>query len=171
MLLPAPLILPKQQQPSPNGAMAKGVGESLHIPGWRSGGLGDTPPTNLGQQEAMTQPNPKSYTWWEVAMPPSSSPPLGHRPQLQEWEPPTLAPAQVNPRPHHGAAGVSPPPRSSVTDGTLHTRQDRGKVGSSSGGGEGAGTETGGLLARQHRACALPKSGQAVCPCSSGAGH
>lgn len=60
MLLPAPLILPKQRQPSPKGATAKGVGESLHIPGWKSGGLGDTPPTNLCQQEAMTHPNPKS---------------------------------------------------------------------------------------------------------------
>ena len=60
MLLPAPFILPKQWQPSPKGAMAKGVGESLHIPGWRSRGLGDTPPINLCQQEAMTHPNLKS---------------------------------------------------------------------------------------------------------------
>ena len=60
MLLPAPFILPKQRQPSPKGAMAEGVGESLHIPGWRSWGAWGYSPTNLCQQEAMTHPNPKS---------------------------------------------------------------------------------------------------------------
>lgn len=55
--------------------MATGVGESLHIPGWRSGGLGATvPPTNLCQQEAMTPPTSNPASWWEVAMPPSNSP-------------------------------------------------------------------------------------------------
>ena len=50
MLLPAPLILPKQWQPSPKGAMATGVGESLHIPGWRSGELGDSPPQTFASK-------------------------------------------------------------------------------------------------------------------------
>lgn len=41
---------------------SKGVGESLHIPGWRSeeGGEMTPPPTDLCQQEAMTHLNPKS---------------------------------------------------------------------------------------------------------------
>lgn len=101
-------------------------------------------------------PNPAS--WWEVAMPPSSSPHLrgsqpdrtGHRPPAPIMVAPNTGPCPGhNPSPHHRSflfLGWS-----SVTEGALHTRQDRGKVGSSSCGGEGIGTETGGLLARQRR--------------------
>lgn len=62
MLLPAPFILPKQRQPSPKGAKAKGVGSHFTFQAGGVGGLGDTPspPANLCQQEAMTQLNPKS---------------------------------------------------------------------------------------------------------------
>lgn len=162
MLLPAPFLLPTQWQPSPEGAMATGLGESPHIPGWRRGGLRETvPPTNLCQQEAMTSPTPHPASWWEVAMPPSNSPRLrGAQPDRASRR----APAPVmsapgngpcpdrNPSPHHRAAEVSPPPWSSASDGALHTRQDRGKAGSSSGGRKGAGTQTGGLLRQQHGA-------------------
>lgn len=56
--LPAPFILPKQRQPSPKGAMAKGVGSHFTF---QAGGVEGLPPdTNLCQQEAMTHLNPKS---------------------------------------------------------------------------------------------------------------
>lgn len=91
-------------------------------------------------------------------MPPSSSPHLrgsqpdrtGHRPPAPIMVAPNTGPCPGhNPSPHHRSflfLGWS-----SVTEGALHTRQDRGKVGSSSCGGEGIGTKTGGLLARQRR--------------------
>lgn len=60
MLLPAPFILPKQWQPSPKGAMAKGVGSHFTFQAGGVGGLGVLPPPNLCQQEAMTHLNPKS---------------------------------------------------------------------------------------------------------------
>lgn len=60
MLLPAPIILPKQRQPSHKGAMAKGVGSHFTFQAGGVGGLGILTPTNLCQQEAMTHLNPKS---------------------------------------------------------------------------------------------------------------
>lgn len=166
MLLPAPFLLPTQGQPSPEGAMAIGVGGSLHIPGWRSGGIGDTvPPTNLCQQEAMTSPTPDPAAWWEVAMAPSSSPRLKGA-QLGRASHQAPAPVMVapdtgpcpghSPSPHHRPAEVSPP-WSSASDGALHTRRAGGKAGSSGGGSKGAGTETGGELGQQHRAKGSPQ--------------
>lgn len=61
VLLPGPFILPKQRQPSPKGAMAKGFGSHFTFQAGGVGGLGILfPPTNLCQQEARTHLNPNS---------------------------------------------------------------------------------------------------------------
>lgn len=50
MLLPAPFILPKQRQPSPKGAMAKGVGSHFTFQAGGVGGLGMLPPQTFASK-------------------------------------------------------------------------------------------------------------------------
>lgn len=167
MLLPAPLLLPSQWQPSPEGAMAIRVGESLHIPGWRSGGTwGYCPPNKPSPVRGHDIPNPRScilvggdnasfqLSTSERAQPNRAS----HRAPAPAMVAPDTGPCPGhNPSPHHRAADVCPPPWSSASDRALHIRQDRGKAGSSSGGRKGAGTETAGLLDQQDGAEGSPE--------------
>lgn len=140
--------------------MAKGIGESLHIPGWRSGGrgLGDTPPKALPARghDSLQPQIPRPGARWQcliLALTPNGD---TTRPQLSTAAAPNagLCPGR-NPSPHDGAAEASPP---------WSTTSDRAKSEAAV-----AGKEQAPRLVGCSRTQGSPEV-RASCPCSFGAG-